>query len=895
LADFGVYSTGTGRMSKSKRVAVIAIHGIAEQKPNDSAKEISSLLTRILPEKPESHYEFKKCADIEIPVEEPFREKDEQSDNFFDFDERGKKFKQEIKKLEKDKIDNEEIKEADYIFIKDQIYKYKVRGIHNIFRTKKVSLDYKLAKNNQLSGIDIYEMYWADLSRLGEGVISIIGNFYQLLFHLTSLGRQCLDYARYNYLKSISKSRKPCQCFCYSSLSLYSHIQAITARLLTLVIPILNIFILISSLSCLHTRIQGYATPLSMLIMELTSYVLFLIIIYLLYCIFKPKFIKPFIFLFMCGIFIVFGHHFLPESFIHINPLLQKEIKLNEHIISRLSSSILIFVSLLIVWRVYIVPYDRHRKGVAAAFVILSLAFLVLVLVTYFHWPKDLTSQPLTLSSLWIMEILYISLLLVWGLLLFFYAISFIMGYFISFIMGINIILNHSISEKKKQIYQIYRTTWTARVSLSLPITLFSLLTPSLWIVIAYAGGILWPPIDYPSLLFNPKSLPPSNFALALAILPGSGIRFEFFVLVLILIVSLVFAFFRSQLYEDGQILYKNKDKTGKSENLGGWLNIGFGVIVLGVELFLNFFIPLVLIEKFFGVFHKYILPIFLRLTHHFYPYIYALLFQDNFYLSPVQKFDISLIPSSQILAIFSSGLIVASLITFQKYLWGFLDLILDVDNYLRSRPIDDTPTGRIFARYSSLLREICKKAEDGKNKYDAIVIIAHSQGTVITADLLRFLAKEDNLESQKLENLKKLPIYLFTMGSPLRQLYNFGFPTLYHWVEDTESKLQNDQKAPICQFKELPENLLSVKKWVNAYRSGDYVGRYIWRSSTASDLWTPVKLTASKPDIRREEFCIGVGAHNHYWDEHAPQIAEKLNELIQESIQDQNNSQITS
>jgi hypothetical protein len=30
-----------------------------------------------------------------------------------------------------------------------------------------------------------------------------------------------------------------------------------------------------------------------------------------------------------------------------------------------------------------------------------------------------------------------------------------------------------------------------------------------------------------------------------------------------------------------------------------------------------------------------------------------------------------------------------------------------------------------------------------------------------------------------------------------------------------------------------------------------------------------------------RVEFCIGAGAHTHYWDDTAPDIAESLNELI--------------
>jgi hypothetical protein len=69
---------------------------------------------------------------------------------------------------------------------------------------------------------------------------------------------------------------------------------------------------------------------------------------------------------------------------------------------------------------------------------------------------------------------------------------------------------------------------------------------------------------------------------------------------------------------------------------------------------------------------------------------------------------------------------------------------------------------------------------------YDAILIVAHSQGTVITADLLRFLQRETKRETDPaLDRLVNgnLPIYFFTMGCPLRQLYGISFPHLYNWA----------------------------------------------------------------------------------------------------------------
>ena len=62
------------------------------------------------------------------------------------------------------------------------------------------------------------------------------------------------------------------------------------------------------------------------------------------------------------------------------------------------------------------------------------------------------------------------------------------------------------------------------------------------------------------------------------------------------------------------------------------------------------------------------------------------------------------------------------------------VDTAMDVDNWLRERPRGDTPRLRIFARYMALLNFI--KA----GNYDKIIIVAHSQGTVVTADFFRYL-----------------------------------------------------------------------------------------------------------------------------------------------------------
>jgi hypothetical protein len=193
----------------------------------------------------------------------------------------------------------------------------------------------------------------------------------------------------------------------------------------------------------------------------------------------------------------------------------------------------------------------------------------------------------------------------------------------------------------------------------------------------------------------------------------------------------------------------------------------------------------------------------------------------------------------------------------------------------------------------------------DREQGYQAVVIIAHSQGAVITADLLRFVqtekarAKESGkVYDAELEGLgtEKLPVYLFTMGCPLRQLYGLRFSYLYEWARGAEEK-PADYKPPDLNPYDTPDpGPLGAAQWVNAFRSGDYVGRNLWRPDESSYRWYPVGMhpaddwdpPAGKPEKisadphgTRIEFCIGPGAHTHYWDHTAALIAQVLDRII--------------
>jgi hypothetical protein len=79
----------------------------------------------------------------------------------------------------------------------------------------------------------------------------------------------------------------------------------------------------------------------------------------------------------------------------------------------------------------------------------------------------------------------------------------------------------------------------------------------------------------------------------------------------------------------------------------------------------------------------------------------------------------------------------------------------------------------------------------------------------------------------------------------------------------------------------------LGLDRWVSAYRSGDYVGRSLWldewylRTPNDADPGTTAPFLVESDDGTHAEMCTGAGAHTHYMDDTAPDIARLLDQLI--------------
>ena len=207
------------------------------------------------------------------------------------------------------------------------------------------------------------------------------------------------------------------------------------------------------------------------------------------------------------------------------------------------------------------------------------------------------------------------------------------------------------------------------------------------------------------------------------------------------------------------------------------------------------------------------------------------------------------------------------------------LDAALDVDVHFREFPRGAIPRVLIAERYVALLEHVLAQG------FRQVVIVAHSQGTVITADLLRYLQQRPQLIDAAATRpdprltllgaaLARTEVDLLTVGCPLRQLYAQRFPSLYHWAHDPQP------------------SQLGVRRWFNAWGSADYVGRWLWRGAGPTDapdsraLDARIYEGAATQGPNWRDVCIGPDAHTHYFEAQQIVVRKQLLDLLQLSTQ---------
>ena len=789
---------------EANNIAVIAVHGVSDQQPFASAREVANLLINPNIESQEkSNYSF-------------FKEK------FIHF------FVNHFLKIKSPSPD------ADHKFTEEQLSQYRKNSFYNTICLKgKASYtckDPKGKKTKKEKEVHIYEMYWADLSRLSENFFRIFGELYQILFHLSKVGTKTADLAREFHNQNSSSIPK-------WILNLWGCSQHICSYLLSSLIPIFNLYLLIVAFVSIPVNLISQNTPDE----YFDKVFVFLLILVGLFSAFilskiffrEPKLRSPWLWgcQFLAGLIVSITMYYFKEY------LFQKEY-ISSQLSQSLSEYLITFAWLSILislfWFILIKRYDKQQPGIAKVFastgIIIPILLIIWVFIvglnTKYSALLENANELTTYISLNAIEIIYFSLFVFW--------IAFTIFYLLCLLSGLIVCLFGLIKHKyfSTNFLKLLRAYGISLASLVLPASLFIFITLTLWSVLNNLGSkFIYGIQDYDPMIFHGleraiygdngilldtcKVLEPdissgsdcflqllSNFSAS----NQTNYAFIIFWVTLLIAIWALFPAIITDIFPP-----EKKSVEDDSEGLGHWLTNGYTALVWLFLILICIFIPVV---GFINYFDSW-----------------------NFFFSsapPIKELEPSPFLSipAWILTI-SAGTLIALGTTLKNVslgLRGILDAALDVDNYLRIDPLNDNSRAKIYSRYVSLLKHLCDL------QYDAIVIIAHSQGTVITADLLRFLKHHKSRLKDTLE-LENMPnIYLFTMGSPIRQLYSFAFPHLYHWVYDT-SDTQDNHSNPD------PSKLLNVKQWVNAYRSGDYIGRYLWRSSNDKSLWKKVNL----------------------------------------------------
>lgn len=790
-----------------KKIAVVVVHGVANQQPSQSAREIANLLTDLCPPGRYTTFQEEKIRIRLEPVEaggEPVRRSlfEERNDDAL-----------QRHRGEPVNVDPE------HGFMRDQLRDYDVKDRPRVFET--VRLDG--VRNEGDCRLHVYEAYWADLSRLGGGILAFLGALYQLLVHLPSLGRNAVDYAR-----AEDKGGR--------LWPLFSWFHRWSIRWLTLFIVVINLVLASLILPVLAPRLmrkpdlQQQKQDIVTNCQERENAPA------------PPKdgasvadvVTRAFLALALMGAVALFLRQRRPPAWLWVvAPLIAAAVGVLLALVlgkrwgvgRLLVLEAFVLSALLIGW--LLAQYDTMRRG--AKWVGVPALVATGLLLFYFLRKGDGEEDALTAAVLHALQYVVTALQLAWRIHIPWLLLTIVLSFLCA------------ATASPGWRGRAWKTMWTARTSLTLSTALFANLTLALWAALftgvksilpcgTFQPNTMGPYIDR-LLCLKPEAMRPADWLDAALMVSVSRAFIYITATFAIFLVVVIWSIFPSVLAERKQP--PPSKKPARMRALGVWLTRGLNFIPATTELF--------------GVL---LLLIAARIW--------------------CQTADCKMPGPSTATAISAATALLAALLSarFLPAAGAALDVILDVDNYLRQHPKTGTPRATIAERCASLYRFILDPRQCGHD-YSSVVFIAHSQGTIITADLLRFLRQEGDPIATGLATKK--PAF-FTMGNPLRQIYARAFPGLFPWVWTDKGPNPGD---------------LGVTEWVNAYRSGDYVGRIVtgkfeekrWdrRDRDPQNQGPPTIVTGNGI----QEMCIGEGAHTHYWDHHGDDIAVKLDELI--------------
>jgi hypothetical protein len=874
--------------ANTRRVAVIAVHGVADQQPSESAEALGAMLLAI--DGPEAAglaaYEPFQSRVIHVPLK-PAPAPNAPDPVGGSVNAPG---------------------DAGLYLMRLLLGRYKGLGKRSYLTNRLEGRRRKHASETVTEcEVDIYEMYWADLSRLGNDPLRVFGSIYHLLLHLSELGMLALEAAGEEF-RSIRRWR------------MVVAVQQFAVTLLTLLIPILNLLVLLTLAVVVLTRfVGGSVTKLKVSLdsnalaadpalkaAAVTAYSnttalrfaaivgMTVIIVGLTYWA-ASKWLRP----------RFWGWWFVPIVAVMVGAVLGRaalQLGRADLLLALECWVVGFFLFDFLLQRYDGVISDARRTGWALYLIALSV-FLV-ALVEAFRGDRFLPRE-VEYASLWTLQLLIVALSAIW--------IALIIAGVLAVMIGQPIVrtLPDPACARARAALRTSRLTLGISASGMLGI-----------IAIVFSGLLAWgitrasafecmetkvvPPLfAHEWILSHPGTLqgwlgafpdvpacpgvpyPVHGYLRGMLMMATTtGFPLALF-LVGLCILLLAWMALPSVRFEGNS---PSESTNRESQRAGEWLSSGLDATKIIAHLWwISFFVILILFGAGdFAYRHGWLIqvPILERV----------------FKVSASISFP--LLNQTGTLIAASSALIVFVVV---KLGGSALDVAIDVDNYLREEPRKSPPRARIAERYVSLLRYIGNRrnAETGRRAYDSVIIVAHSLGALISCDLLRYLESESSagrgdpalapLGFHRADQKGTIPVHLFTMGNPLRQLLNRFFPHHYVWVRShpDNSMSGTAEKAKSMDtagnFTPSPDEL-GVATWVNAYRSGDYVGRSIWsndwysRNDAGDDRGGHPEPITTKKYGASEEICIGLGAHTHYWDETAPDIRDRLDQIIRDA-----------
>ena len=775
----------------------------------------------------------------------------------------------------------------DHLFMEGQLSEYKGEGpeeTYEVLRLKGRRMVNAPVGREQDAGqaappppevpekeVHIYDMFWSDLSGVGTAGLRIFGELYQLLFHLGSIGVNNVKAA------AITLRDTPAG----PAWSRFGAAQVRAATLLALPIPILNLVLLAFAAAVVAI---GCLTKFSVT-EELTATALVL---------FAAGAGAWGYALMRQGGFSMAAFRRPVVLFLLASSAVSILATLNAKTLDSLPgwseaiefvAGIMVLIGAFAAVRGVVAAYEKRRPGANRAFPRCLLAVgglaLILTLVSghrFLPQSHDFLAMSILLRFI---EVTFWALLIAW--LLFWIALV------AAFFAGQRAVKRTATADPAEK-DRAAHTNWTARLTLALPATLFLLVTFPGWAGLLSLSLPLLPhgtpslntdcaagsirnrqASGLPSVLCYTSLFPPGkvtqttagNWAWNTLFQAGAGYAPVLLLLVCFAAIISIWGLTPSVVNEVSPPRGMGPGVVREATAAGEWLDNGYRFMRWAGRLI------------YLGIF-AFPLAVVLALLPG-----YAWVATYRAAAIPFQEAIGAVVAGAGIGILGLGGRL-------SKLALGFRPIVrvaLDVDNWLREHPRNANPTARICGRYVSLLRYIAQWKDEQGHGYDALIVFAHSQGTVVTADLLRFLEVEARARGSyaayddTLAGLDRMNRYLFTMGCPLRQLYGLRFPYLYGYAPTGSAE------DPLPR----PEHL-GVRLWVNAYRTGDYVGRHLWRphpwqpvGSISFRTWDPPQGIPANvwQQGGRVEFSIGPGAHTHYWDSTAEPIAETLDVLI--------------